>query len=225
VRDVSSEGAQAVLSNVDLASLLSTAVQESLDQLYPAAPAASDAPSPGSALAPRPVRSVTLVLRAFPGVAQTNGSELDDEHKEIHLSTDYVGGISPTSRVGEEVVGVVCHEMVHCWQWDARGTCPGGLIEGIADYVRLKCGHAPPHWERRWRDCAWDDGYEKTAYFLEWLECRFGPGTVVWINARLRDCEYEETSFWEACCGSDINTLWKEYCEDCDEKFGAGVKS
>ena len=154
---MSSDGAQAFLSQVDLASLLSTAVHESLDLLYPDAPAAD---------APRPVRSVTLVLRSCPGGAHTRGSELDDEHKEIHLSTDYVRGIAPAGRVRDEVVGVVCHEMVHCWQWDARGTCPGGLVEGIADYVRLRCGHGPPHWERRWRDCAWDDGYERTAYFL-----------------------------------------------------------
>jgi hypothetical protein len=216
VRDVSSDGAQAFLSQVDLASLLSTAVHECLDLLYPDAPAAD---------APRPVRSVTLVLRSFPGVAHTRGSELDDEHKEIHLSTDHVRGIAPAGRVRDEVVGVVCHEMVHCWQWDARGTCPGGLIEGIADYVRLRCGHGPPHWERRWTDCAWDDGYERTAYFLEWLECRFGPGTVVRINARLRDREYEEKSFWESCCGSDIDTLWKQYCDDCDGKFGSEEKN
>lgn len=37
-------------------------------------------------------------------------------------------------------MGVCVHEMVHCWQWNAKGTCPGGLIEGIADYVRLRSG-------------------------------------------------------------------------------------
>jgi hypothetical protein len=226
VRDISSAGAQAFLSHVDLASLVSTAVNESLDVLYPDAPVRSpaDASSP-SAPAHRPVQSVRLVLRAFPGVAHTRGSDLDDSHKEIHLSTDYVAGVAPAGRVRDEVVGVVCHEMVHCFQWDGRGTCPGGLVEGIADYVRLRCGHGPPHWERRWRDCAWDDGYEKTAYFLEWLECRFGPGTVVGINARLRDFVYEEKAFWESCCGSDIDALWKEYCDDCDRKFGAEVKN
>jgi hypothetical protein len=216
VRDLSSGGAQAILSHVDLTTLLSTAVDECLDHLYPDAPAdASGAPTPRSVL------SVKLVLRAFPGVALTRGSDLGDEHKEIHLSTDYVSGL-PAGRVRDEVVGVICHEMVHCWQWDGRGTCPGGLVEGIADYVRLRCGHSPPHWVRRWRECAWDDGYERTAYFLEWLECRFGPGTVVRVNARLQDCEYDEKSFWDSCCGSDIDTLWKQYCDDCDVKFGVG---
>jgi hypothetical protein len=37
---------------------------------------------------------------------------------------------------------------VHCYQWDAEGTCPGGLIEGVADWVRLNCDLSPPHWKK-----------------------------------------------------------------------------
>jgi hypothetical protein len=37
---------------------------------------------------------------------------------------------------------------VHCLQWDAHKTCPGGLIEGVADWVRLNCDLSPPHWKR-----------------------------------------------------------------------------
>ena len=46
---------------------------------------------------------------------------------------------------------------MHCWQYNGLGTCPGGLIEGIADYIRLKDGLAPPHWTRGGKH--WDDGY------------------------------------------------------------------
>lgn len=45
------------------------------------------------------------------GVAYTTGSEIDDDHKEIHFSTDYIGGLSP-ERVKYEIIGVVRHEMV-----------------------------------------------------------------------------------------------------------------
>lgn len=45
------------------------------------------------------------------GIAYTTGSELDDDHKEIHFSTDYVGGLS-ADRVKHEILGVVRHEMV-----------------------------------------------------------------------------------------------------------------
>lgn len=57
------------------------------------------------------VRSVTLVLRSMGGIAYTTGTELDDDHKEIHFSTDYIGGLS-TERVKHEILGVVRHEMV-----------------------------------------------------------------------------------------------------------------
>ena len=46
---------------------------------------------------------------------------------------------------------------MHCWQYNGLGTCPGGLIEGIADYVRLKDDLAPPHWTRGGKH--WDEGY------------------------------------------------------------------
>ncbi|KAK6946046.1 basic secretory protein [Dillenia turbinata] len=30
--------------------------------------------------------------------------------------------------------------MNHVWQWSGNGQAPGGLIEGFADYTRLKAG-------------------------------------------------------------------------------------
>jgi len=143
------------------------------------------------------------------GVAYTTGKDIDDDHKEIHLSTDYIAKI-PKERRKKEMLGVLRHEMVHCWQWAARGTCPGGLIEGIADWVRLKSGLVPPHWTQE-SDGDWDAGYQHTAYFLDYLEQRFGDGTVVKINERLRDRTYHEVDFWEMCCGRRVEKLWKEY--------------
>jgi hypothetical protein len=76
------------------------------------------------------VRSVTIVLENMGGVAFTKGNELDDDHKEIHISTSYIEHCH--SRAREELLGVLVHEMVHCFQFNGKGTCPGGLIEGIA---------------------------------------------------------------------------------------------
>ncbi|KAF6137710.1 hypothetical protein GIB67_023644 [Kingdonia uniflora] len=59
---------------------------------------------------------------------------------DIHLSAEYVSGYSGDVRI--EVIGVIYHEATHVWQW-GRGSgsgTPSGLIEGIADYVRLKSG-------------------------------------------------------------------------------------
>ena len=76
------------------------------------------------------VRSVTIVLKNMDGVAFTKGNELDDDHKEIHISTTYIEKCQ--NRAREEMLGVLVHEMVHCFQYNGKGTCPGGLIEGIA---------------------------------------------------------------------------------------------
>lgn len=142
------------------------------------------------------------------GVAYTTGSDLDSDHKEIHFSLDYIAGI-PDDRVGSEILGVIRHEMVHCWQYNGHNTCPGGLVEGIADWVRLKDGFSPPHWHRGGNK--WDDGYQNTAYFLEWLEQRFGVGTVMAINECMNHKKYCDDMWPTFCGGLKVEELWEEY--------------
>ncbi|KAJ4353649.1 uncharacterized protein N0V89_005379 [Didymosphaeria variabile] len=143
------------------------------------------------------------------GVAYTTGRDIDEDHKEIHLSTDYINHV-PESRQKEEIQGVIVHEMVHCWQHNALGTAPGGLIEGIADWVRLKAGFAPPHWKRT-ADGDWDAGYERTGFFLEWLEAAHGVDVVRKINEGLRGCKYDPDRLWHTCCGKSVENLWDGY--------------
>jgi hypothetical protein len=157
------------------------------------------------------------------GVAYTTGKDLDQEHKEIHFNTNYINAV-PEARQKEEMLGVIVHEMVHCWQHDALGTAPGGLIEGIADWVRLKAGFAPPHWKRR-GDCDWDAGYERTGYFLEWLEQAHGVDIVRKINEGMRGCKYESDIFWKDCCGKGVKKLWKEYKDSLGEHENETTKS
>jgi hypothetical protein len=155
------------------------------------------------------------------GVAYTTGNDLDNDHKEIHFNTNYISSV-PEARLKEEMLGVIIHEMVHCWQHNGHGRAPGGLIEGIADWVRLKAGYAPPHW-RRTADCEWDAGYEKTAYFLEWLEELYDSGgyLVPRINRTLKYCHYEEVPFWREVCAHRIEDLWEQYKEHLKSE-GAG---
>jgi predicted SprT family Zn-dependent metalloprotease len=151
------------------------------------------------------------------GVAYTTGRDLDDDHKEIHLNTSYISHV-PESRQKEEIMGVIVHEMVHCWQHSGFGSAPTGLTEGVADWVRLKAGYAPPHWKRH-GDCDWDSGYEKTGYFLEWLEKEHGKDVVRRINEGLREEKYDGEKLWRGCCGESVEELWKGYkksLEDCE---------
>ena len=143
------------------------------------------------------------------GVAYTTGSDIDDDHKEIHFSLDYIKNIA-SERQKQEIQGVLVHEMVHCWQWNGLGTSPGGLIEGIADFVRLKAGLAPPHWKKE-AGGEWDAGYQHTGYFLEWIEESFGEGSVRKINATLQIKKYVEEEFWQGLFQKNVADLWAEY--------------
>ena len=80
----------------------------------------------------RSVEQISLILRSMEGVAHTCGSL---NQKEIHFSLDYIK--KSANRARDEIMGVLVHEVVHCYQYDACGTCPGGLIEGIAGTTLL----------------------------------------------------------------------------------------
>ncbi|OAG05962.1 BSP-domain-containing protein [Paraphaeosphaeria sporulosa] len=199
LRDLSDDGTRAFLRLLHATTALEDAVDAVLKQLYIGLKTHCIPPT----------RSITLVLRSMDGVAYTTGRDIDEDHKEIHLSTNYINHV-PDSRKKEEIQGVIVHEMVHCWQHNALGTAPGGLIEGIADWVRLKAGFAPPHWKRS-ADGDWDAGYERTGFFLEWLEAAHGEEIVRKINDELRGCRYDSDEFWHKCCGKSVGHLWSEY--------------
>lgn len=158
---------------------------------------------------PPPTSSITLILEDFSGVAYTVGTSPDGNAKEIHLSQSYVAHVD-RARLATEIDGVLTHELVHCFQYNGRGNAPGGLIEGIADWVRLRCGLAPPHWKQEVKD-RWDAGYQHTAYFLDYLERRFGSGTVRRINEKLRLSRYDERTFWPELFAQDVGSLFADY--------------
>ncbi|KAL8766824.1 MAG: hypothetical protein Q9209_006482 [Squamulea sp. 1 TL-2023] len=204
-RDLSHDGADVFFTNNEVSRDLLAAVTAVLSILYK--PSQSNPHIPGT-------RSVTLVLRPMEGVAYTIGSELDNDHKEIHFSLDYISKIpsEPQSRQRNEIQGVMVHEMVHCWQWNGDDTAPGGLTEGIADFVRLKAGLSPPHWKKERKE-NWDGGYQHTGYFLDWIEGSYGEGSVRRVNEALMNKRYDEEAFWMGLFGKQVKDLWDEYCE------------
>jgi hypothetical protein len=201
VRDLTHPGSRAFLSSVVPTTAIEFAVKRVLDLLY-LSPRCPTTTVPGT-------RSVTLILRSMGGVAYTTGTELDGDHKEIHFSIEYIDGI-PKSRKADEILGVLTHEMVHCYQYNAQGTCPGGLIEGIADWVRLNSNLSPPHWKRE-TSGKWDAGYQHTGYFLDYLEKRYGDGTISRMNNKLRIGKYNEKAFWTELLGRPVEQLWGDY--------------
>ncbi|TKA24877.1 hypothetical protein B0A50_06606 [Salinomyces thailandicus] len=200
--ELAHEGTAIFLSNIKASEDLPTQIQTVLNLLY----AHSSTSRPGT-------RSVTLVLRQYQGLAYTTGTDLDSDHKEIHINLGYIARIAP-AQARHELLGVITHELVHCFQWNAEGTCNGGLIEGVADWVRLNAGLAAGHW-RQEAGGEWDGGYQHTGYFLQWLEEKFGAGTVRKLNGCLKAGKYDEAELFGACCdGKKVGELWKEYAED-----------
>ncbi|PWY77450.1 BSP-domain-containing protein [Aspergillus heteromorphus CBS 117.55] len=208
----------------DVSSVLETA-------LAPAPPTRTFSPSIP------PTRSVTVLLRDIDGVAYTTGTELDNDHKEIHVALSYVRHCTTLTDPASEIKGFLTHELVHCYQHTAPPDGdniprpPGGLIEGIADFVRLKADLAPPHWKKptsaKERASNWDQGYQHTAYFLAWLEdVRVGEGAVGLLNDRLLRVGYVGVGgeeFWKGLFGVGVLELWEEYGRYLDAPKGGNV--
>ncbi|QRV87861.1 peptidase [Ceratobasidium sp. AG-Ba] len=197
IEDILCPGATQFLTSVQPAKLLQDAVVEVLKELY------------DSRTIPSHVKNVRLVVKEMDGIAATSGNRT---HKTIVFNAKYIEKLGMRAR--EEILGVIRHEVVHCFQYDAQGTAPGGLIEGIADFVRLRGGLAPPHWKRDQKGEHWDAGYERTGFFLDWLERTQGGGTVKRINLALCDVEYRKETFWKSLFGEQVEDLWKQYCSD-----------
>ncbi|CCM03636.1 uncharacterized protein FIBRA_05780 [Fibroporia radiculosa] len=213
VDQVTHPGARTLFQNVDLSQALRDAVITVYSWLY----TLQDAPlqrehRPFSVVS---VYSVSVIFRPMAGVAYSTGSH---HHKEIHFSLDHIQNTAARAR--DEITGVLTHEMVHCYQYDAKGTCPGGLIEGIADWVRLHAGLAPPHWKEGHGN-KWDAGYEHTAFFLDWIERQCGKGTIHRLNAGMKDRKYSDAIFIDIT-GSSVDDLWELYRLDLKERRADG---
>ncbi|TRM65843.1 hypothetical protein BD626DRAFT_397920 [Schizophyllum amplum] len=197
VDDLAHKGATIFFDVVDPLGALREAVIASFTWLYT------------SEKHPDNVEGINLILRSMPGVAYTHGSHT---HKEIHFSLDHI--VNSESRARHEIMGVLVHEVVHCFQYNGKSTAPGGLIEGIADFVRLNASYAPPHWKRcPSTDGQWDAGYQTTGFFLDWLEQRYGYGTIRELNDAMLDREWDPHIFKEVT-GRKVEKLWRLYCAE-----------
>uniref|UniRef100_A0A251V5C1 Plant basic secretory protein (BSP) family protein n=1 Tax=Helianthus annuus TaxID=4232 RepID=A0A251V5C1_HELAN len=124
------------------------------------------------------VASVSVFIDDMDGVAYASNNE-------IHVSARYIQGYS--GEVKTEITG---------------------LIEGIADYVRLKAGYAPNHWVQPGQGDRWDQGYDVTARFLDYCN-GLRDGFVAELNKKMRD-GYND-GFSVDLLGKTVDQLWAEY--------------
>ncbi|KAF8032065.1 hypothetical protein BT93_D1085 [Corymbia citriodora subsp. variegata] len=147
--------------------------------------------------------TVTLQIESFTQSPDTVASTKDNV---IRMNADYLRHYQ--GDIKKEFAGVVYHEMTHVWQWTGNGTAPTGLINGIADYMRLKGGYAPKGWPRKGSGSRWDEGYAVTAYFLDYCD-GLEPGFVAKLNALMKD-SYSD-AFFVDLLGKFVHRLWRDY--------------
>ncbi|XP_061373915.1 uncharacterized protein LOC133316207 [Gastrolobium bilobum] len=145
------------------------------------------------------VRKVSLFVDDMDGVAYTSKDE-------IHVSTRYVKSYNGDAKT--EITGVLYHEMTHVWQWNGNNQAPGGLVEGIADFVRLKANYAPSHWVKPGQGQRWNQGYDVTARFLDYCDS-LQNGFVAQLNKLMRSGYNDQ--FFVLLLGKTVDQLWNDY--------------
>ncbi|OMO63264.1 hypothetical protein COLO4_32581 [Corchorus olitorius] len=145
------------------------------------------------------VPRVTLFIENGDGVAFASNNE-------IHVNANYLGNY--TGDLTAEFSGVLYHEMTHIWQWNGNGQTPGGLIEGIADFVRLRANYIPSHWVQPGQGNRWDQGYDVTARFLDYCN-GLRNGFVAELNKKMRTGY--SADFFVDLLGKTVDQLWSDY--------------
>ncbi|XP_002983524.2 uncharacterized protein LOC9654921 [Selaginella moellendorffii] len=127
---------------------------------------------------------------------------------EIHLSAQYVATL--TGNMVRELTGILYHEMAHIWQWHGKEGSwpPQGLIEGIADFMRLKAKLGVSGNGFVGLGNHWDEGYAVTALFLNYVN-DLHPSFVAELNKKLYDGWSE--SYFQDLTGKSVDQLWNDY--------------
>lgn len=220
VQDLSSKGSQAffaALGNNPHAALAGL-VTKALGVLYP--------PRLNNCHSPPFVASISFQLHSFAGVAYTafcdppSGTETEqasrwwseaENHKAIHLSTDYIEKLEGGHH--REIEGILLHQIAICFSYGGLGTCPTGIIEGIADFVRLRGNLASPDWNVQRMERHWDAGNETTAYFFDFLSAII-PNLVPLLISKLATEKWNDGECLETLMGVSLEVVeevWRGY--------------
>ncbi|XP_074270040.1 uncharacterized protein LOC141593014 isoform X2 [Silene latifolia] len=127
-------------------------------------------------------------------------------NNKIQFTAEYLADYN--GDVKTEFTGVIFHEMTHVWQWYGNGQANGGLIQGIADYVRLKAGYIEHEWAQPGDGSSWDEGYSVTARFLDYCDGLMS-GFVAQLNNKMKYGYSDD--FFKDLLGKSVDLLWSDY--------------
>ncbi|KAK9074007.1 hypothetical protein SSX86_006602 [Deinandra increscens subsp. villosa] len=149
----------------------------------------------------KPVDAVNIYIIEFDGAeAITWGNN------NINVSSIYLKGYEGDLKW--EFTSLLYHEMTHVFQWNGEGHAPIGLVEGVADYMILKAGYAPPGFAVPGQGDRWDQGYDFTARFLEYCD-GISADFVAKLNKKMR-FDFD-VKYFEELTGKPVDQLWREY--------------
>ncbi|MED6173708.1 hypothetical protein PIB30_062200 [Stylosanthes scabra] len=150
------------------------------------------------------VSNVTITVENIDGVAFATSDNI------IHVSAGYIERY-PGRDIKADITGVIYHEMVHILLFNGNHTArpPSGLVEGMADFVRLRAGYVSHSWAPVGVGFKWDQGYEVTAYFLDFCQS-IRLGFVADLNKLIMQHGYSE-SYFHRLLGMPVSQLWANY--------------
>ena len=163
----------------------------------------------------RDANRLELIIRNSVGDVAWKSGNIGDI--TIMISTDHLKNVDQAGRdVAKEIKGILFHEMTHMYQQDDNdgGGADLGIIEGIADFVRIKSGYIP-RGARPNKNGNWNDGYTTTAFFLVWLDEAYSDFAYE-LNKSMdnNDGERWTPAAFEEITGKPVNQLWQEYVND-----------
>ncbi|MED6183413.1 hypothetical protein PIB30_037682 [Stylosanthes scabra] len=150
------------------------------------------------------VNKVTITVENIDGVAFATSDNI------IHVSAGYIERY-PGRDIKADITGVIYHEIVHILLSNGNNTVqpPSGLVEGMADFVRLRAGYVADSWAPVGVGFKWDQGYEVTAYFLDYCES-IRVGFVADLYKLIMQNGYNE-SYFQGLLGMPVSQLWTNY--------------
>jgi hypothetical protein len=164
----------------------------------------------------RKATHLTLLIKddPLPGWKSGDGAQIT-----VMISTGHLADVKAKGGdVLTEIKGILHHEMTHMYQNDDKapgeGTYAslGNVIEGVADFVRIRSGF-PPDGAVPTKTGVWDsEGYWKPAFFLLWIDDQY-PDFLYRMNLGMLagDGVAWTPDAIASITGRSVADLWSDY--------------